>query len=390
MEPSQFTEQEFNQRQSALLKKLVEINYSIIFSRPDLYYYSSIGMDGIITVDNELTRYIRRNLDLAQAESVIPVKEMENFRLFKSLSENFQGGTLGLELDILPYKTVTYIQKAFNNPKIIDISPYLREIRSVKSKKEIEMMQKSCEITDRSFEYANELLKPGKSELEISADIENFLRREGHPGWVQVRMFHHNLTNLAFVMAGESTAVLNSKFGPVSGQGVSRMHTNGASRRKIKDNEAVLIDTTGDYHGYISDVTRTFMLGKVDTKIIDTYQVAIEVHEKSRGMLKEGNLPNEIYSELQEFVKEFGYIDNFMGIHSDKVEFIGHGIGLELDEFPIITPSYTQPLESGNIIAMEPKLILNNPKTGVGIEEDWLVTESGGIRLSKYPLNNLV
>lgn len=390
MDPTAFSDQEYSDRHSILLQRLADIDYNIIFSRADLYYYSSIGMDGIITVNEELNRYVRRNLSLGQAESVLPTKMMDSFRVFKELGNKFSGSSLGMELDLVPYKTVEYVAKAFGNPEIIDISPILRDIRSVKSTKEIEMLQKSCEITDRSFEYARELIQPGMSELEVSAEIERFLRREGHPGWIQLRMFHHNLTNLSYVMAGESTATLNSKFGPVSGQGVSRMHTNGSSKRKIKSGDAVLIDTTGYYHGYISDVTRTFMIGDVDPILLEAYEVAKAVQEKSKNLFKPGKMPVDIYSNLQELVAEFGFIKHFMGIHADKVPFIGHGVGLELDEFPIITPGYKAPLAVGNAIANEPKFILDKPKTGVGIEETWIVTGSGGKRLSKYPLDTQI
>ena len=164
------------------------------------------------------------------------------------------------------------------------------------------------------------------------------------------------------------------------------MHTNGSSLRKIKEGDPVVIDTTGVVAGYISDVTRTFFVGNVDKRIEEAHDVAIKVQDRTGRLLKAGNMTDKVYEDLITYVDEMGYLEHFMGIHSDKVQFIGHGIGLELDEFPIITPGYKAELKVGNVIAMEPKLVLDEPRTGIGVEESWVVGEDGGERLSKFPL----
>lgn len=362
------------------------LDVSYIFNRPDLFYLSGTGLDGVIEIQNgQMKRLVRRNLTLAQETSVIDVEEMPSYRWFKQRAKELTPSSIGLELDILPYKTVEYIKKAFNNPEIVDISQYLRAIRSKKSNEELKLMQQSAKLTDGSFEHAKDIVKPGLTEMEVSAELEKFLRANGHPGWTQVRTFQHNLVTNAYVMAGESTFTLNSLFGPVSGQGSTRMHMVGPSKRKIKDGDAVLIDTTGVVEGYITDVTRTFFVGDVDKRIKETYEIAEAVQKKCKHLLVKGGDPPEIFFILEQLVRELGYEDRFMGIHSDKVAFIGHGIGLELDEFPIITPSYKSPLEIGNTIAMEPKLMIPELKTGVGIEDSWVVTDHGGRQLSSYP-----
>ncbi len=381
-----FSDAEFAIRHRKLQDTTKEIDVCFIFARPDLFYYSGCGLDGVIQINEEaMIRYVRRNLELAGEHSVLDTKTMDSFRIFKNLGKTLQPKTLGLELDILPYRTVDYISKALGNPELVDIGGTLREIRAIKSKEELKFMKQACKLNDSSFEYAREIVKPGKTEIEISAKLEAFLRSEGHPGWVQVRTFQHNLVTNAYVMAGESTATLNSMFGPVSGQGFAKMHMVGPSRRKIQDGDAVLIDTTAVSEGYISDVTRTFMVGSVENKILEAHHVAEEVQNECEKLLKPRNHCDEIYRNLSTLVKEMGYEMEFMGSKHDKVAFIGHGVGLELDELPIITEGYKRPLQIGNTIAVEPKLILQQPKTGVGIEDTWLVTENGGERLSQFP-----
>ena len=380
-----FSEDEFKKRHDEIITVLDHIDTSIIFCRADLTYYSGIGMDGVIVLDDQMTHYVRRNLELAKEESMLEVNEMPSFRLFKDLSKSQLPKTLGMELDLVPYKTVEYIKRAYGNPEIVDISQELRSIRSIKSSAEIALMEASCRQTDESFEFIQDKIIPGKSELEISAEIEHFLRKSGHPGFVQVRMFHHNLTSTAYVMAGESTATLNSKFGPTTGQGLCKMHKSGPSHRKIQIGDAVLIDTTGVVEGYISDVTRTFFVGNVNPGLLHSYEFAKEVQNKIADVLIDGNNPSDIYSQLIEMAAEYDVTDEFMGPGTNKVPFIGHGVGLELDEFPIITSGYKTPLKTGQTVAVEPKLISQKLNTGVGIEDTWVVGENSAKRLSQFP-----
>jgi Xaa-Pro aminopeptidase len=380
-----FTKSEFQKREIKLKEELKNIDISIIFNRPDLYYYSGTGLDGMLIVNivkDEMTRFVYRNADLAKTQSFIHVEEMGSFRIFKEISKDCNARSLGLELDILPYKTVQYIKKAFNNIELHDISLILREIRSVKSKAEQEIMKQAAKQTDKSFELARDIIEPGMSEIELSSKIEKFLRNNGHPGFLQIRAFSHNMTTNAVVMSGSNTSTLNTRFGPVSGVGISKIHQNGPSNRKFKENDVVLIDTTGSIEGYIADETRTFFLGVPDMKMIDAYDVALQVHDRTEKILIAGNKPSNIYKELSELVDELGLGNNFMGIKDDKVAFIGHGIGLELDEYPIITPGYTNELKEGQIVAIEPKFIFKN--TGVGIEDDYIVGTNSAERITFF------
>ena len=389
MEPANISDSEYKQRHKQLIEKTEQFENAFIFGRPDVFYYTSIGLDGMLFVeDGEITYYVKRNLSYAERESVLPVKPMPSYRVIKDLTSKKRIERIGAELDILPYKTVMYLKKSLDYAEVFDIGTILRQIRSRKSSAELELLKKSCQITDESFELAKNYIKPGLSEVDIATEIESFLRKEGHPGWINVRMFNHNLTSLSLVMAGESTATLNSQFGPFTGCGQTKMHLIGGSKRKVRNGDAVVIDTTGYYGGYISDVTRTFMLGDVDNRLIKAHDFAKQVMNSLESKLKKNASPVQIYNETLDFVEEFEYTRNFMGIDDDKVQFIGHGVGLELDELPIITNLYPVPLESGNTIAIEPKLIIDDLNTGVGIEDTWVVQDTTGKRLSKFPYDN--
>lgn len=387
---SVFTKAEYEDRLKNLRATISDLDISFIFGRADMFYYSSIGQDGFLAISETPTRYIGRNLDLAKELTHMEVKSMPSFRVFKEISRDMQISSIGLELDILPYKTVDYISRAFDKPEITDISSNLREIRSVKSEAEIQLMKEACKQTDASFEMARDYIKPGISEAQISGEIHRFLRNEGHPGWVQVRKFDHNYTALAYVMAGESTGYLNSGFGPVSGKGSSRYHMNGPSTRKVQDGDAILIDTTGVVEGYTADETRTFFLGKVPEIYENAYEVCMEVQNLISKILVDGARAPDVYQEVIELISNHGLEENFMGIGDDRISFLGHGVGLELDEVPIITPGYKKPIQSGQVVAIEPKFIFNDPKGGVGIEDTWVVRDNKADKLTQYPWLNRI
>ena len=111
----------------------IEVDQLILFNRPDLFYYSGTGLDGILfKSDSDNVRYIRRNIELGKNESKIKTDFMPSFRTFRDIGKNNNIGKLGLELDMLPYRTVKYLEKTLNPENIVDISEQLRTIRCVK------------------------------------------------------------------------------------------------------------------------------------------------------------------------------------------------------------------------------------------------------------------
>jgi len=380
-----FSKKEYVNRIGKLKTELSELDISFIFGRADMFYYSSIGQDGFLSIGSENIRYINRNLELARELTNLDVRHMYSFRVFKDIWKDIEPEKIGLELDILPYKTVQYIKASLNNPEIVDISTSLRKFRSVKSEKEQELMKSAAKQTDESFELARNIIKVGMSEIELAVEIDKYLRREGHPGWVQIRKFDHNYTSNSYVMTGESTRHLNGGFGPVSGQGLCRYHMNGPSNRKIKNGDAVLIDTTGVFEGYTADETRTFFMGKINEKYANAHEICEQIQELIPKIMTNGTSVLDIYNEILELVELNNLTNNFMGIGKDRLKFLGHGVGLELDEFPILTPGYKDPIKTGQIIAVEPKFIFDNPKGGLGIEDTWIVQAKSAEKITKYP-----
>ncbi|MHA2029229.1 MAG: M24 family metallopeptidase, partial [Candidatus Kariarchaeaceae archaeon] len=390
LDKSVFTKSEYDYRFEQLKAETTDLDASFIFGRADMFYYSSIGQDGFVEIQDDLTRYVNRNIELANRLCDYPVKRMSSYRVFKEIGKASNLERIGLELDIIPYNTASYIKKALGDPEIVDIGSKLRHIRSVKSDTEIKYLKAAAKQTDNSFEVAANSIEPGMTEIELAAKIHHFLENDGHPGWIQVRKFDYNVTSMAFVMAGDSTRQLNNSFGPVGGQGSCRYHMNGPSHRKIRDGDAILIDTTGVVEGYTGDETRTFFLGKVPQSYLDAYDVCIQIQNLIPKILVNGSSIANVYDEILEVVNENHLNNNFMGINDDRMRFVGHGVGLELDEFPIVTPNFSSQLKTNQVVAMEPKFIFDDPTGGVGIEDMWVVKNNSAEKITNFPWKNQV
>jgi Xaa-Pro aminopeptidase len=171
--------------------------------------------------------------------------------------------------------------------------------------------------------------------------------------------------------------------GPVGGSGVSISHPQGAGRKKINRDEVIYIDYTCIIEGYSGDQTRIFCMGELTSKMEKAFEAAVLIQSEVVKAMKPGISAEEPYLIALNLAKEMGYKDNFMGYKNNKVKFLGHGIGLELDEWPILAKGFEMPIVPGMTFAMEPKFVF--PEGAIGIENSFVMTEKGPERMSSIP-----
>ena len=152
----------------------------------------------------------------------------------------------------------------------------------------------------------------------------------------------------------------------------------------MKRNEPVMIDVCGGYAGYIADGSRTYSLGAVSQQMADTYKYIIELNTWIEDQLRPGKIPSQIYENVLDRVAKTSFAAHFMGAGENQVRFVAHSVGLELDETPVIAPKFDTPLESGVVLALEPKVFYPG-LGGVGVENTYLVTEGRCERLTRCP-----
>jgi Xaa-Pro aminopeptidase len=230
-------------------------------------------------------------------------------------------------------------------------------------------------------------LRQSTDETELAVMAEAFYRKNGHPGVTRTRAFNAEAT-YGHILAGPNGAVPSGSFGPTAGAGLGPWYSQGAGRGPIRPYEPVMVDYTACCDGYIADQTRVFSLGGLPDELARACEVMREIQDAVAAEGKPGTPAAELYVTALRMAEEAGLGDGFMG-HPEPVPFLGHGVGLELDEWPIITDRATFVLEQGMTLALEPKVVF--PGRGVvGVENNFLVGPECMERLNRFPDRPLV
>jgi Xaa-Pro aminopeptidase len=213
------------------------------------------------------------------------------------------------------------------------------------------------------------------TEIEFGGLLEAIAKRYGHEGLLRVRSLNYEAYTW-HVLSGPNGGIVSQSDSPMGGLGLSPAFPVGASMRKMKAREPILVDFGTCYHGYQADETRMFSIGKMKKKFIDAYKVCQEIHDAVLEETRPGADCEAIFMKTLRLAKKLGYERSFLGPPGLQTRFIGHGIGLELNELPFIAQGYSYPLEEGMTFAVEPKIVF--PGEGaVGLENTVAVTKDG-------------
>jgi len=295
---------------------------------------------------------------------------------------------VGMELDVVSVSLFNKIKGVFKDWEVLDVSSEIKEIRSIKSDFEIGQIKKSGEIIDRVFSQSMGHFQEGITELELDGILTSIGRAHGHQGFLRMRGLNQEMMNI-HVLSGESASTSSFCDTPLSGYGVTPAIAQGSSERRIKRDQPIVIDYGGGYNGYVTDETRTFVIGRLTDPFKKAYDVALEIIEEMESTIKPGDFPSQIYERALEKASGAGFAENFMGHGEGKVAFVGHGLGLEINEWPILGRGYRDPLQVGNVFAFEPKFVF--PGEGaIGIELDYVLRENGIERITTFPKDLIV
>jgi Xaa-Pro dipeptidase len=352
----------------------------VIFSKVNLYYYTGTMQEGMLLIprNDEAVFWVRRSFERAKDESLFPViKQMESFK-DAAASINEIPKTIFLETEIVPLAMLQRFQKYFPSKSIRPLDGQVSWVRARKSSFELALMEHCGEIHGRVLEgIVPGLLYEGISEVDFALEIYSAMVREGHQGQVRFGMFDTEMV-LGHVAFGESSIYPTSFNGPGGNYGVGpAVPSLGSRTRKLKTGDLVFVDIGCGYCGYHTDKTMTYIFREtlpVEAQMV--HRQCVEIQMEIASMLKPGSIPSSIYQEITgKLSPEF--LQNFMGFGNRQVKFLGHGIGLTIDEAPVIAKGFDDPIEEGMVFALEPKKGI--PNIGmVGIENTFIVTKDGG------------
>jgi Xaa-Pro aminopeptidase len=351
---------------------------ALVMHPVSVYHLAGTGQPAnlLVVPGEEPVLYARRYADLARRSSrVAYVREGAGF---SAIDLPDLDGPLGMELDVLPASLVASAQRRLG--EVADCSDALWAVRMVKDAGEIEAMRESVALFDALHEAMCEHLRPGITELELSAELARALRRAGHDGVVWQHRWDAKLAMEGHVVSGEHLSTMSRGPITVTGVGLAEAFPMGASRREIRHGDVVLVDLGLNKAGYHGDMARCYAVGDVSDEMRRLAGICRELEDVALEAIRPGVTAGSVYDATLAAARRLGVEDSFQG----GGPYIGHGIGLELDEPPVLGPGVETPLQEGMILTVEPKLI--SPDFGaINIEDDVVVTADGCEILGDLP-----
>ena len=383
---------EIQQRTENVQKQLQlqDIGGLFIVQRVDLFYFSGTAQNGFLFIpaEGEPVLFIKQYYPRAREESSIKkIIEIESINEIPGLISDIFGTMptrMAFELDVLPVNDFNYYKQLFGIREYVDGSPVILKSRMIKSDWEIQQMERTAELTRKTFEYMQTVIQPGLTEMEYAGITEAYARKIGHQGKIRTRHYQtegypwHFLSGNSGGMVGQLDAV-------ASGEGTSPAFPAGAGSKKLNSNEPIMVDMGLALNGYHLDETRMLAIGSMPDRALQASQAAIEIHNRVIEKAKPGIALRELFEYSLDLAQSLGYAETYLGPPGYKVSFIGHGIGLEIVEPPFIAKNRKDILEPGMTFALEPKMLFKND-FAAGVESVFTITQKGARLISKVPV----
>lgn len=362
----------------------LRLDGALLVSATDVFYFCGTYQNANLWVppSGEPLLLVRKSVERAAEECVgAAVRPFPRSKELPGIIGNVR--RVGFTFDVAPAALLQFWSRALPEAEFIDVTPALLELRSVKSAWELDRMRATARMLCDVFRQVPGFLSEGMRELDLAAEIEYRLKRAGNEGSPRVRGFNQEFF-MGIALAGASATKSSYFDGPLTGRGLSASSPIGSSADPIARNSPILFDYTAMKDGYGTDMTRMAVFGTLPAAAAAAFDVALEIQQEVVSGLRPGTIPAELWGRACAIAERARLRAQFMGPPGAQARFIGHGVGLELDEWPVLAPGFESPLVAGQVVAVEPKFVL--PGIGaVGIENTWVVTITGGERLTQLP-----
>ncbi len=345
----------------------------LLCDNANIYYLTGRVFCGFIfvTAGGEMTCFVRRPSTLRGAGIVHISKPEEIAKHVKAVA------AVGLELDTMPYSRMERLAAVFQCSAPGNASAVMRMARSVKTPLEIKMMEESGVKQTQVYREIPRLYVEGMSDVELQIEIERALRLRGCLG--QFRVTGPDLElYMGNILTGDNADRPSPYDFAMGGAGMSPSLPVGADGTIIKPGKPVMVDINGNFTGYMTDMTRCYVLGEAPEEAVRANEVSRKICSTLASMMVPGAAAADLYREAAQIAKDAGLEDYFMG-HRYHAGFVGHGLGISINEQPVIAPRSRDVLVAGNAIALEPKFVI--PGIGaVGVENTYIVQETAPAR----------
>lgn len=325
--------------------------------------------------------FVRRPVEL-EGDGVVYIRKPEDMASHIVAAGLAIPRRLGLELDILSFNQAERLRSVFPGAECVDTTPMMRAMRAVKTDFEVEQMRLSGLKHEQVYRKIPKLYRVGMTDVELQVEIERISRLEGCLGVFRISGQSMEIY-MGNVLAGRNADVPAPYDFAMGGRGLDPSIPGGAAGEEIKEHNAVMVDLNGNFTGYMTDMTRVFAVGSLPQEAVDAHQCSIDICRAFEREARPGVEARTLYEMCADMARERGLERYFMG-HRQHAGFVGHGVGIEVNEWPVIAPRSRQILERNNTIALEPKFVI--PEVGaVGIENTYVIEDTGARSLTNAP-----
>jgi Xaa-Pro dipeptidase len=363
---------------------------ALLFYSRDVFYYTGTAQPSyLIILPDDYFLFVRSGFEFALKDVFIDKDKLRNERQLEIISREIFSKLqtkekIGTELDILPTGQFYEFKKAFPDYHFVDISPFILEQRKRKDASEINKIKEACDAIHMGHKAVLATLREGITELELAAAVENAHRLAGHEGIFFIRQPDFFMSR-GPISSGENLFKISGVVYSITGVGLSPSVPAGPSRRKISGGDLLIVDIPILVNGYHADQTRTYLLGKASEKTKIMYDNLKEIADFLIERIKPGMKCSEIFQMAVDKAEERKVTDAFLNFGGGKKsKLIGHGIGLELNEPPVLSEYNHSEVSNGYVIALDMHMMDENVGV-VKLEDMILITNKGNEILTISP-----
>lgn len=354
----------------------------LICDNVNLYYVSGRIFRGYcyIPVKGEPIFFVRRPLGL-NGTQVVYIRKPEEIGEYLQKNGIAFPDKLLLESDSISYSDYKRYETIFTPKEILNGTALLRRCRSIKTPYEIDLIRRSGELHAKAYETIPSLYRKGMTDVEFSIELEHECRKLGSLGIF--RIFGQSMEIfMGSVLAGDNADTPSPYDFAMGGAGLDVSLPVGCNGTVLTEGMSLMVDMGGNFTGYMTDMTRTYAIGSVQELAMKVHETSIAIHQAIAAKSRPGVAAKDLYELAAEMANHAGLSDYFMG-HRQKAGFIGHGVGIEINEAPVLAPRSRDILAEGMVFALEPKFVI--PGTGaLGIENTYVVTADGVEKLTIF------
>ena len=351
---------------------------AIIVNKVNQYYFTGTMQDGLLVLKRtgQVAYFARRSYERAKAESPLDwIYPMESYKDAISVVGEDCGNTY-FELEVVPVNMLERIKKYFLTTSVNAMDRILLSLRAIKSPYELFYIEKSgAQHQQLMEEIIPTILKEGMTEADFLAETFAQMYKMDYHGISRFAMFQTEMV-IGQIGFGDGSLTGSNFDGPGGALGLSAATPFGGSRtRRLQKGDLVFVDIGYGVNGYHSDKTQVYsFMAPPPEAAIAQHALCIEIQKELATQLVPGAIPADIYNN---FYATHPSIPNFMGFGARQAKFLGHGVGLVIDEYPIITNSFPFAIAENMVISLEPKIGVAGLGM-VGVEDTYVVTQKGG------------